>query len=128
MPPVTCSNTAPSYASSLINSYALVPALCSTQACLMLLFLPCMLAEVSSSLFPSAWGREALSWKTSCVSPCLLYISVYLNFDSPKGILQLFLHVSTEPFQGQRGIEFIHSILLDHPNSNLIHPTPWRVI
>lgn len=73
----------------------------------LLLFIPCMLAKVSSPLFPSTCDSTALSRKTSCISPCLLYVSMYLSFDSPRGILQVFLCIWAESYWGPRGMAFI---------------------
>lgn len=57
----------------LASSYRLVPALCSAQDSLCRLpFIPCMIAEVFSSFCPGTCDSVALSWRTSCISPCLL--------------------------------------------------------
>jgi len=53
VPPLGCSITAPSYVSSLTNSYELVPALCSTQAsCMAATFHPLHASKSLRLSFP----------------------------------------------------------------------------
>lgn len=75
MPPLTlsaCSNTAPSYTSSLINSYTLIPALCSTHA-----------AFVVATFHPFHAGKSFLlsfpkhMWQCSHVMENVMYFPLF---------------------------------------------------